>query len=108
MRGIWLLSFRHLIHARTQALILVACLTIVVFLPAASQRLITRYSTQLSARADATPMLLGTRGNRFDLTLQSLYLDPLRRRIKANNGSVYGDGKPLMLLIALLQKSVKK
>ncbi|MCS7470613.1 phosphatidylinositol-specific phospholipase C/glycerophosphodiester phosphodiesterase family protein [Stieleria sp. ICT_E10.1] len=34
-----------------------------------------------------------------DRTLQGLYLDPLRSRIKKNNGSVYGDGQTLTLLI---------
>lgn len=34
-----------------------------------------------------------------DRTLQSMYLDPLRRLIQANDGSVYGDGKPLVLLV---------
>lgn len=33
------------------------------------------------------------------LTLQGLYLDPLRARIEANGGSVYGDGTPFNLLI---------
>jgi hypothetical protein len=32
-------------------------------------------------------------------TLQSLYLDPLRLRIKANGGNVYRDGTPFYLLI---------
>lgn len=32
-------------------------------------------------------------------TLQSLYLTPLRARIKAHGGSVFGDGKPFHLLI---------
>ncbi|PAY18577.1 hypothetical protein CKO51_15460 [Rhodopirellula sp. SM50] len=32
-------------------------------------------------------------------TLQSLYLDPLRKRIQQSGGSVYGDGKTVTLLI---------
>jgi glycerophosphoryl diester phosphodiesterase len=36
---------------------------------------------------------------RPDRTLQSLYLDPLRERIKANGGRVYRDGPPCTLLI---------
>jgi hypothetical protein len=32
-------------------------------------------------------------------TLQSLYLEPLSERIEKNGGSVYGDGRPLILLI---------
>ncbi len=34
-------------------------------------------------------------------TLEKLYLVPLRERVKANGGSVYGDGKPFHLLIDL-------
>ncbi len=34
-------------------------------------------------------------------TLRSLYLDPLRERVKQNGGSVFGDGKPITLLIDL-------
>ncbi len=41
--------------------------------------------------------------NRSDVkperTLQRLYLDPLRERVKANGGSVYPGGKPFYLLI---------
>lgn len=41
--------------------------------------------------------------NRFqvrpDRTLQSLYLDPLRQRVKANGGRVYRGGPPFWLLI---------
>lgn len=36
-----------------------------------------------------------------DRTLTSLYLDPLRERVGRNGGSVYGDGKPITLLIDL-------
>src|SRR4051812_18825469 len=32
-------------------------------------------------------------------TLQAMYLDPLRKLIEQNHGSVYGDAKPVMLLI---------
>lgn len=32
-------------------------------------------------------------------TLQTLYLDPLRERVRAGNGSVYSDGAPFYLLI---------
>jgi hypothetical protein len=34
-----------------------------------------------------------------DRTLRGLYLDPLRKRIKQNSGSVHGDGHPFTLLI---------
>ena len=34
-----------------------------------------------------------------DRTLQSLYLDPLRERVKRNGGRVYADGTPFFLMI---------
>ena len=34
-----------------------------------------------------------------DRTLESLYLDPLRARVRANGGRVYRDGPPFWLLI---------
>src|SRR5205807_6004258 len=34
-----------------------------------------------------------------DRSLQSLYLDPLQTRIKEHDGSVYGDGETLILLL---------
>jgi glycerophosphoryl diester phosphodiesterase len=40
---------------------------------------------------------------RADRSLQSLYLDPLRQRIKQHNVSVYGDGETLQLLIDIKQ-----
>jgi putative ABC transport system permease protein len=82
VKGVWLLSWRHMLHSRAQTVILVLCIAVSVFLPLTSQRLIQRYGTQLRARAATTPMLMGAIGNRFDLTLASLYfrqsrLDPI-------------------------------
>ena len=42
-------------------------------------------------RANASP----------ELTLQALYLDPLRRRVEQNRGKVFSNGPPLTLLIDL-------
>jgi hypothetical protein len=36
---------------------------------------------------------------RPDATLQSMYLDPLQKMIESNHGTVYGDGKPIVLLV---------
>jgi hypothetical protein len=34
-----------------------------------------------------------------DLTLESMYLDPLQKLVESNHGSIYGDGKPIVLLV---------
>lgn len=73
MNGVWLLSWRHVLHHRTQTLIVVLCLAVSMMLPVTSQVLVTRYQTELLARAAATPLVAGARGSRFDLTLAALY-----------------------------------
>jgi putative ABC transport system permease protein len=73
MRGLWLLSWRHLAHHRLRTAILVVCIALATFLPITVQVLIARYESDLTARARATPMVAGARGNRFDLTLTALY-----------------------------------
>lgn len=37
-------------------------------------------------------------------TLESLYLDPLRERVRANGGSVHGDGRTFLLLVDVKQQ----
>lgn len=39
-------------------------------------------------------------------TLQSLYLDPLRTRVRQSGGSVHGDGQPITLLIDIKSEGV--
>ncbi len=73
MKGIWLLSWRHALHNRAQTIILVLCIASTIFLPLATSILVSDYERQLDARADATPLVAGARGNRFDLTLSALY-----------------------------------
>ncbi|MCU0706201.1 MAG: phosphatidylinositol-specific phospholipase C/glycerophosphodiester phosphodiesterase family protein [Fimbriiglobus sp.] len=42
-----------------------------------------------------------------DRTLQSLYLDPLRERVKRNGGKVYPDGTPFTLMIDVKTDAAK-
>lgn len=85
MRDVLLLSLRHAMHHRARSAILVLCLAVVAFLPAVLEVLASRYERSLSARAQSTPLVLGSRGNRFDLTLSALYfraadIDPVAYR----------------------------
>ena len=73
MKGLLLLSWRHLQHHRVQSLILAFCIAVPVFLPLTTGELVARYETSLTARAESTPLVMGPRGNRFDLTLAALY-----------------------------------
>jgi putative ABC transport system permease protein len=76
MRGVWLLSWRHLNHHKGRAAIVSCALALAVWLPAAVGLLIARYEADLSERAASTPLVAGARGNRFDLTLAVLSFRP--------------------------------
>ena len=69
----WRLSWMRLKRHPVQTLVLVLCIAVPVFLPSGVRVLIADYQSSLTARAQATPMILGARGNRFDLTFAALY-----------------------------------
>lgn len=73
MRGILHLAWAHARFYRIRSIIVVLCTALTVFLPLTVNRLVDLYEASLRARAQATPMLLGNEGNRFDLVLKSLY-----------------------------------
>ena len=76
MKGVWLLSLRHAQHHKGRTAIVAGALALALWLPAAVASLIARYEADLAARAAATPLLAGARGNRFDLTLAALSFRP--------------------------------
>ena len=53
--------------------ILVLSITLIVFVPAGLRVLIAQSAEQLTARADATPLLIGAKGSPLELVLSSLY-----------------------------------
>ncbi len=57
------LAARYLLHQRGRSLLVIACLVLVAGLPIALDRILAESERQLTARADATPMLLGSRGS---------------------------------------------
>ncbi|MDP6356471.1 MAG: ABC transporter permease [Planctomycetota bacterium] len=68
-----LLAWRYLTYHRALAFILVICLTISMFLPLCVNLMVDYYERDLIQRSQATPLLIGARGNRYDLVLKSLY-----------------------------------
>jgi putative ABC transport system permease protein len=73
VKGLLHLASAHARHHRWRSLLLTFCLTVAFLLPATTRQLMARYEQDLTARAEATPLVAGTRGNRFDLTLGALY-----------------------------------
>jgi putative ABC transport system permease protein len=75
MMGAIYIGWRYLMFHRIKTLLLVGCLTLVLFLPVALRILVGHTEQQLSVRAAATPLLMGAKGSPLELTLNSLYFD---------------------------------
>ena len=68
-----LLAWRHFRHYRGRSALLVLSIVLVFLLPVTLALWVDEQSRALAARADATPLVVGARGSRFDLALAALY-----------------------------------
>jgi putative ABC transport system permease protein len=73
MHDVLYLAWRYLRFNRGKTAVLVASISLILFLPAALQVVVRQASRSLTARADATPLLVGAAGSAVDLTLAALY-----------------------------------
>ena len=73
MSGVWYLAWRYLLWHRWKAAILVAAVSLVLYLPLGLQLLVEQTARDMNARADATPLVLGGRGSPLELVLNALY-----------------------------------
>jgi putative ABC transport system permease protein len=69
------LAWRYLRHNRARTAILVACLALIGALPPALHRMLDEGERRMTARAEATPLLVGSRGSAVDLVLKALYFN---------------------------------
>lgn len=73
LRNIFFLAFKYLIHHRLLSFILITCMAITWFIPLFTIR-ISQYANQtLMARANATPLIIGRKGGKLSLVLNTLY-----------------------------------
>ncbi len=73
MTGAFFLGWRYLHFHRFKTLVLLASMTLMMFLPAATRLLVADSAVALTARAQATPLLLGEAGGELELVLNALY-----------------------------------
>ena len=73
MSGALFLGWRYLAHHRFKSSILVASISLMLFLPVATRLLVEDSAAALTARADQTPLVLGVRGSELELVLNTLY-----------------------------------
>ena len=67
------LAFHYLRASRRRTLVMIFATSVCVFLPAFTFLAASQIESQLTARGDASPVLIGYKGNEFDLTMSSLY-----------------------------------
>ncbi|MGI9327740.1 MAG: ABC transporter permease [Pseudomonadales bacterium] len=78
MRGVIYLAWRYLAWHRVKTGVLVATITLIVFVPSGLSMIIDQTAQDMTARAVQTPLLLGARGSPLELTLNSLYFSGQR------------------------------
>ena len=102
MKQSFYLAIKYLQFHRIRTLILVGSIGLILFLPAGLKKLITESEIQMMARADATPLIVGAKGNSTDLVINTLYfeqteIDALNlRSIDALDGTGFGYSIPMV------------
>ena len=72
------LAFAYLRYHWARSLVLVLVAALIMFVPVATQTLLSTSERALVARGQATPLLLGSRGSQLDLTMAALYFSEER------------------------------
>ena len=67
------LAWRYLAFHRLKTAILVGSITLIIYLPVGLRVLVDQSSQQLTARAAATPLVVGAKGSPLELILNTLY-----------------------------------
>ena len=67
------LAWRYVWHHRFKSLLMVLCIVLTLLMPIALSILLSSFNRQIVARAEATPLIVGAKGSRVDLTMHALY-----------------------------------
>jgi putative ABC transport system permease protein len=71
--GTLLLAWRYISYHRVRTAILVAAISLTIFLPLATRWVIARFESEAFARARNTPLVIGAKGSRFAMAVHALY-----------------------------------
>ena len=67
------IAWRYVAFNKGKTATLIACITLIAFLPLALQLLLEESERQLNSRAVATPLVIGAKGSALDLVMNTLY-----------------------------------
>ncbi|TRX70247.1 ABC transporter permease [Carboxylicivirga sp. M1479] len=69
------LGLKYLQYHIYRTLILIGSIGLIIYLPLGLRKLISESERQMMARADSTPLIIGSKGNATDLVINSIYLE---------------------------------
>ncbi|MEN8758899.1 MAG: ABC transporter permease [Desulfobacterales bacterium] len=67
------LAWKYISFNKVKTIVLVACVTLISFLPIALQLLLGESERQLMSRAVSTPLVVGAKGSSLDLVMNTIY-----------------------------------
>ena len=67
------IAWKYLAFNKMKTATLVACITLISFLPMALERLLDESERQLMSRAVSTPLVVGAKGSALDLVMNTIY-----------------------------------
>lgn len=75
MRDTFYIAWKYIQYNKAKTFTLIACITIILYLPIGLDLLLNESEKQLMSRAEASPLLIGAKGSALDLCMNSLYFD---------------------------------
>jgi putative ABC transport system permease protein len=69
------IAWQYIKYNRVKTAVLVACVTLIAFLPLSLEILLDESERQLMDRAVSTPLIVGAKGSALDLVMNSIYFD---------------------------------
>jgi len=67
------IAWKYITYNKVKTATLVACITLIAFLPMALQLLLSESEKQLMSRAASTPLIVGSKGSALELVMNTIY-----------------------------------
>ncbi|MHC4741319.1 MAG: ABC transporter permease, partial [Planctomycetota bacterium] len=73
MKGSLYIAWKYISFNKIRTVTLIACATLILFVPESLELLLRESESQLTSRAESTPLIVGAKGSALDLVMNSLY-----------------------------------
>ncbi len=75
MSDVLYMAWRYLVYHKVKTTILIASITLIVYLPVGLNVVVSQSAVSLTDRAKETPLIIGAKGSSLELVLNSLYFE---------------------------------